>query len=74
MVNLLGDLWSRRDDVWRVVASNPMAHLHLYGKANATPGRKMGHVLLLDPDTDAALSWAEQFCAFGAEPSVDPGR
>jgi 5-(carboxyamino)imidazole ribonucleotide synthase len=74
MVNLLGDLWSRRDDVWRAVASNPMAHLHLYGKANATPGRKMGHVLLLDPDTDAALSWAEQFCAFGAEPSVDPGR
>ncbi|MEM7441833.1 MAG: 5-(carboxyamino)imidazole ribonucleotide synthase [Pseudomonadota bacterium] len=40
MVNLLGD------DIERVpsLLADPTAHLHLYGKAEARPGRKMGHV------------------------------
>ena len=29
---------------WRALAANPAAHLHLYGKAETRPGRKMGHV------------------------------
>ncbi len=40
MTNLIGD------DVgdWRELAAEPGARLHLYGKAEARPGRKMGHV------------------------------
>ena len=40
--------------------ARPEAQLHLYGKAEASPGRKMGHVLLLDDDTDRALAEAER--------------
>jgi 5-(carboxyamino)imidazole ribonucleotide synthase len=40
MVNLIGD----ESDRWQDILSEPAAHLHLYGKAEARPGRKMGHV------------------------------
>jgi 5-(carboxyamino)imidazole ribonucleotide synthase len=43
MTNLLGDDVAR----WREIAAEPGAHLHLYGKAEARPGRKMGHVTRL---------------------------
>ncbi|MCB2061512.1 MAG: 5-(carboxyamino)imidazole ribonucleotide synthase, partial [Novosphingobium sp.] len=35
---------------WAEVLSDPTAHLHLYGKAEARPGRKMGHVTLVLTD------------------------
>lgn len=40
MTNLIGD------DVaaWPALLAEPGAHLHLYGKHEARPGRKMGHV------------------------------
>ncbi len=60
MLNLLGDLWAKGSPPWRTVLDRPDAHLHLYGKAAPAPGRKMGHVLLLDDDTDRALETAEQ--------------
>ena len=48
MLNLLGDLWP--DDggapPWSGVLELPGAHLHLYGKQTARPGRKMGHLTL----------------------------
>lgn len=54
MVNLLGDLWpprkadgSQADPDWSAVQDNPALHLHLYGKAQARPGRKMGHLTAL---------------------------
>ena len=40
MTNLLGD----EADAWAVYAADPQARLWLYGKAEAKPGRKMGHV------------------------------
>ncbi|HEY0598688.1 5-(carboxyamino)imidazole ribonucleotide synthase [Brevundimonas sp.] len=40
MTNLLGD----EVDQWRALSARPDARLHLYGKAEARPGRKMGHV------------------------------
>jgi 5-(carboxyamino)imidazole ribonucleotide synthase len=43
MRNLLGDTRSR----WPELLADPAAHLHLYGKAEAAPGRKMGHVTYL---------------------------
>jgi 5-(carboxyamino)imidazole ribonucleotide synthase len=43
MKNLLGD----EVESWRELAREPGARLHLYGKAEARPGRKMGHVTRL---------------------------
>jgi 5-(carboxyamino)imidazole ribonucleotide synthase len=43
MDNLIGD----QVDAWPALAAEPGAHLHLYGKAEARPGRKMGHVTRL---------------------------
>ena len=45
MHNLIGD------DVhgWPAILADPAAHLHLYGKHDARPGRKMGHVTRLQP-------------------------
>jgi len=40
MDNLIGDEVSR----WPELAAEPGVHLHLYGKGEARPGRKMGHV------------------------------
>ena len=46
MTNLLGD----EAHSWRALAADPGAALHLYGKAEARPGRKMGHVTRLLTD------------------------
>lgn len=61
MVNLLGDLWFTSDDVRRPVEPNwahaladPAAKLHLYGKTEARPGRKMGHLTVTADSSDAA--------------------
>ena len=48
MVNLLGDTAA----AWPGYLADPAAHLHLYGKAEARPGRKMGHVTFLRPRAD----------------------
>jgi 5-(carboxyamino)imidazole ribonucleotide synthase len=45
MKNLLGEDVSQ----WRAILGEPAAKLHLYGKAEARPGRKMGHVTRLTP-------------------------
>ncbi len=43
MRNIIGDA----AEDWAKVLSDPANHLHLYGKAAARPGRKMGHVTRL---------------------------
>jgi 5-(carboxyamino)imidazole ribonucleotide synthase len=63
MVNLIGDLWGKGPPVWHEVLARPEARLHLYGKDGPAPGRKMGHVVLLDDDTDRALATAEALIA-----------
>ena len=45
MLNLLGD----EADAWARLAAEPETRLHLYGKREAKPGRKMGHVNRLSP-------------------------
>ena len=55
MVNLLGDLWHPD---WRVLLNEPDVKLHLYGKKEARPGRKMGHYNVLSSDVEAALKAA----------------
>jgi 5-(carboxyamino)imidazole ribonucleotide synthase len=59
MVNLLGDLWSHGEPDWSAaLGRDPGVKLHLYGKRTALPGRKMGHLTVLDPDPETALARA----------------
>ncbi len=44
MANLLGDLWSAAPPDWAAALRTPGVRLHLYGKSEARPGRKMGHL------------------------------
>lgn len=44
MANLLGDLWAQHEPDWPAAAAVPGVALHLYGKAEARSGRKMGHL------------------------------
>ena len=47
MANLLGDLWNGGEPDWAAACRFPEVKLHLYGKATARPGRKMGHLTAL---------------------------
>ncbi len=58
MVNLLGDLWSGGEPRWEVALEDPRASLHLYGKSEARPGRKMGHLTVSSNVTTAAAAHA----------------
>jgi 5-(carboxyamino)imidazole ribonucleotide synthase len=61
MLNLLGDLW--RDGAaprWERVLALPGVHVHLYGKAQARPGRKMGHLSASAPTLAAADAVARE--------------
>ncbi len=51
MTNLIGDDVNQ----WLDILQEPGARLHLYGKAEARPGRKMGHVTRLMPRADRQL-------------------
>ena len=55
MANLLGELWKGSEPDWRAACAFPDVKLHLYGKAEARTGRKMGHLTALaDSAEDAA--------------------
>jgi 5-(carboxyamino)imidazole ribonucleotide synthase len=58
MINLLGDLWSAGEPRWEEALRRPGVRLHLYGKAEARPGRKMGHLNCLASDAERALAIA----------------
>ena len=58
MVNLLGDIWSGGEPRWEAVLRHPGAHLHLYGKREPRPGRKMGHVTVCETMPEQALEVA----------------
>jgi 5-(carboxyamino)imidazole ribonucleotide synthase len=62
MVNLLGDLWGPNGESpdWEPILATPGAHLHLYGKPQARPGRKMGHATFLAPTRDEAIARANE--------------
>jgi len=60
MVNILGERWQTHSPRWETLLAHPAIKLHLYGKAAARPGRKMGHFNVLDMDSAAALALAKQ--------------
>ncbi|HUL68959.1 MAG TPA: 5-(carboxyamino)imidazole ribonucleotide synthase [Gemmatimonadales bacterium] len=55
MANLLGDLWQGGEPHWAAALQNPRIKLHLYGKKEPRPGRKMGHLNALAESPEAAL-------------------
>jgi 5-(carboxyamino)imidazole ribonucleotide synthase len=68
MLNLLGDVWFGEGNVakkpdWAAVLALPGAHLHLYGKLDARPGRKMGHLTITAATAAQARTVAQQAAA-----------
>ncbi len=58
MVNILGDLWSAGTPAWDTLLQNSAVFLHLYGKKEPRPGRKMGHFTLIGESADELLETA----------------
>lgn len=59
MVNLLGDIWKDGQPDWNTLLGDPNVKLHLYGKSESRPGRKMGHFCVISDTADDALYKAE---------------
>lgn len=55
MANLLGDVWSKGEPNWAAALRDPDVKLHLYGKAEARKGRKMGHLTAGALGVEAAI-------------------
>lgn len=76
MVNLLGDLWEAGPPDWRETLRIPGVKLHLYGKPDPRPGRKMGHLTALAETTvaarAAALTARDRSRPRAAPPDGDP--
>ena len=75
MLNLLGDIWfdvtgQQRPPDWAAVLALPGTHLHLYGKADARPGRKMGHLNVTAVTAAEAMSLARQAADLLGLPTV----
>lgn len=69
MLNILGDRWNTAVPKWERLYSenftthhvdNVVVQLHLYGKSEARPGRKMGHVNIMSASLDTALESASK--------------
>ncbi|MEX0865838.1 MAG: 5-(carboxyamino)imidazole ribonucleotide synthase [Pirellulales bacterium] len=58
MTNLLGDLWQPTSPDWAALLAMPDVKLHLYGKQQPLPGRKMGHVTAVADSVAAARALA----------------
>ena len=63
MVNILGDAWTDRHPNFSGILEESDAKLHLYGKAEARKGRKMGHFCVLGDSADASYEKAKAFKA-----------
>ncbi len=61
MLNLLGDIWpSDGIPAWDEVLQQDLAKLHLYGKKEARPGRKMGHINCLGANREDTITLLEK--------------
>jgi 5-(carboxyamino)imidazole ribonucleotide synthase len=58
MQNLLGELWDNGTPRWQALLADSGTTLHLYGKAEARRGRKMGHYTCVAPSVHIALDAA----------------
>jgi 5-(carboxyamino)imidazole ribonucleotide synthase len=68
MLNILGDLWFANgsstaiEPAWDQLLALPGANLHLYGKDDPRPGRKMGHVSFVAPTLAQAQASLQAAC------------
>ena len=60
MANLFGDIWSHGEPNWAAAAAFPEVKLHLYGKLEPHPGRKMGHLTALGANAPAQVQAARE--------------
>jgi 5-(carboxyamino)imidazole ribonucleotide synthase len=63
MVNILGEAWARGEPPWSDLLAQPNVRLHLYGKAEPRPGRKMGHFTVTARDAGMAFELAQKYQA-----------
>ncbi len=56
MANLLGDIWANGEPNWTAALGSPNVKLHLYGKSEARPGRKMGHLTAMSRTVTEAIA------------------
>ncbi|RAK70703.1 5-(carboxyamino)imidazole ribonucleotide synthase [Hymenobacter edaphi] len=76
MLNLLGEVWfdangQLQEPDWQGVLSLPGTHLHLYGKLDARPGRKMGHLTITGPDVAGVKTVARRAADLLGLPGLD---
>ena len=50
----MGEQWQRGEPRWAEALALPDVKLHLYGKSDPRPGRKMGHLTALGASAEAA--------------------
>ncbi len=68
MLNILGDVWfegatdQMREPAWEKMMGLQGAYLHLYGKAEARRGRKMGHITFVAPSLAQAQAQMAKAC------------
>ena len=56
MVNILGDVWKNgTEPAWDKIFARPELKLHLYGKQEPRPGRKMGHYTVIGADQETVI-------------------
>jgi len=74
MANVFGDAWRDGAPDWRHVIGATGGKLHLYGKAQPRPRRKMGHITVLGDDAGAASRAAQACLARLAQTAAQPRR
>ncbi|MBU2755369.1 5-(carboxyamino)imidazole ribonucleotide synthase [Acidithiobacillus sp. CV18-2] len=62
MLNLLGEWWQGAGPDWNAWLCHPQVKPYLYGKSEARPGRKMGHLNILAESRTAALRTVAELC------------
>ncbi|MDQ6626416.1 MAG: 5-(carboxyamino)imidazole ribonucleotide synthase [Verrucomicrobiota bacterium] len=60
MANLLGEAWQSGEPNWPAALEIAGVHLHLYGKTEPRPRRKMGHLTALGATADEAVERVTQ--------------
>lgn len=56
MVNLLGDVWDGGEPDWEAALRDSRIKIHVYGKSEPRPGRKMGHLTAVCDSVEDAIS------------------
>ena len=71
MANLLGDLWNGGTPNWAAVCALPDVKVHLYGKTEARPGRKMGHLTAMAATPEEAAARVREARSLLSSASAD---